>query len=107
MFLHFPIYFNYTSLKFFLQIRGFGTVQFLHRPVAMQEGKALCKAPPFIFNEWLACHFFKITAELSNAEGFSGKKMSSQCERSTSQSRIIFLPASSEKFSKNLLFQLK
>jgi len=74
MFLHFPIYFNYTSLQFFLQIEGFGTVQFLHRRVAMQEGKALCKAPPFIKNEWLACHFFKITAELSSAEGFSGKK---------------------------------
>ena len=78
MFLHFPIYFNYTSLQFFLQIRGFGTVQFLHQPVAMQEGKALCKAPPFIKNEWARLSFFaKITVELSNAEGFSGKKMSS------------------------------
>jgi len=41
----------------------------------MQEGKALCKAPPFIKNEWARLSFFaKITAELSNAEGFSGKK---------------------------------
>ena len=78
MFLHFPIYFNYTYLEFFLQIGDFGTAQFLHRPVAMQEGKALCKAPPFIKNEWARLSFFaKITAELSNAEGFSGKKMSS------------------------------
>ena len=75
MFLHFPIYFNYTSLQFFLQIEGFGTVQFLHRRVAMQEGKALCKAPPFIKNEWLACHFFqKLLPSSQTPRAFQAKK---------------------------------
>jgi len=75
MFLHFPIYFNYTYLEFFLQIGDFGTVQFLRRPVAMQEGKALCKAPPFIKNEWLACHFFqKLLPSSQTPRAFQAKK---------------------------------
>ena len=58
-----------------MQIASFGTAQFLHRPVAMQEGETLCKAPPFIKNEWLACHFFqKLLPSSQTPRAFQAKK---------------------------------
>ena len=108
MFLHFPIYFNYTSLQFFLQIGGFGTVQFLYRPVAMQEGKALCKAPPFIKNEWLACHFFqKLLSSSQTPRAFQAKKWVRNASVPLRKTESFFCHLHLEKFSKNLLFQLK
>ena len=98
----------HQGILFFLQIASFGTAQFLHRPVAMQEGEALCKAPPFIKNEWLACHFFqKLLPSSQTPRAFQAKKWVRNASVTLRKTESFFCHLHLKKFSKHLLFQLK
>ena len=71
---HFPIYFNYKFLEYFFQIRGFWKEEFYHRPVAMQEGKALSKAPHSFSMNGSPVIFFKNYCRALNRRGLSRQK---------------------------------